>query len=293
MSYGDRFTWAKYGHLILFSGLILKSNTEVLTIHEDSLTMTHRDCLLSFLWTDPDGSVSFVLDKTTDGRIDEFLKNTFQAKKGTEKGYFFDQFMDTNTDSIVSSICDIPKKATKIPLAIFMDLFHFHFKKKPYLESTLEILQQFYIELVDYSTDFSIFVKDRHKYCLKCTRCHCAITKPDYINCVLEIAPMAMLYHWEISTDEHVYPNCPVLFPNTEDFGFSQVFFEQSRDEKGHDDLSPFLRCNPITNHGMLRFCEATKVDLESWYNSKKTQNKTHNTIISSTKSLVATFFHS
>jgi hypothetical protein len=39
------------------------------------------------------------------------------------------------------------------------------------------------------------------------------------------------------------------------------------------------------------RFCEATKVDLESKYNSQKNQNKTHNTIISSTKSLIATLF--
>jgi hypothetical protein len=60
MSYGDRFTWAKYGHLILFSGHIPNSDTEVAVIHDESLTMTHCECLLSFLWTDHDGSVFFV-----------------------------------------------------------------------------------------------------------------------------------------------------------------------------------------------------------------------------------------
>ncbi len=64
-----------------------------------------------------------------------------------------------NTDSVVSIICDIAKKATKIPLAIFTKLFHRRFKKKPYLESTLEILQQFYIKLVNHSTDFGIFCR--------------------------------------------------------------------------------------------------------------------------------------
>ena len=44
--------------------------------------------------------------------------------KGTEKkGYFFDELIEKNADSIVSSICVIVKEATKIPFAIFTDLF--------------------------------------------------------------------------------------------------------------------------------------------------------------------------
>ena len=86
----------------------------------------------------------------------------------------------------LSSICVIAMEATKIPLAIFTDLFHHRFKKKLYLESTLELLQQFYIQLVDHSNHFCIFVSDCHKYCLHCARCHCAITRPDYIQCIFE-----------------------------------------------------------------------------------------------------------
>jgi hypothetical protein len=92
--------------------------------------------------------------------------------------------METNADSIVSSICSIAMEATKIPLAVFTDLFHHRFKKKLYLDSTLELLQQFYIQLVNHSNYFCIFVGDCHKYCLHCARCHCAITRPDY-NCVV------------------------------------------------------------------------------------------------------------
>ena len=69
---------------------------------------------------------------------------------------------------------------------------------------------------------------------------------------------------------------------------YSWSFFEQSMEEIDDEQPSPFLRCNAIMNHGMLSFCEATKVDLQSWSNSKKNGNQTHDTIISNTISLVS-----
>jgi hypothetical protein len=39
---------------------------------------------------------------------------------------------------------EIAVNATTIPLSIFTNLFHQRFSKHDYLESTLEILQQFY-----------------------------------------------------------------------------------------------------------------------------------------------------
>jgi len=151
MPYSDRFRWAKYGHFILYSGLIPK-NKSSLRVHNKSLTVTHCECLISFLWTDFDGTASLVVDATSARRIDDFLKNTSRPlTKGTEKGYFFDVLMEKNADSFILSICVIAKEAAKNPLAIFTDLFHHRFKKKPYLESTLELLQQFYIKLVDHS----------------------------------------------------------------------------------------------------------------------------------------------
>jgi hypothetical protein len=202
MSYSDRFTWAKYGHLILYSGLIPANNKSfAVGVHDESVTVNHRDCLILFLRTDPDGAASFVVDARSARLIEEFLKKTFRAlTKGTEKGYFFDEVIETNADSVVSSIFVIAKEATKIPLAIFTDLFHHRFKRKPYLESTLELLQQFYIKLADHSNHFCIFVGDLHKYCLHCTRCHRAITRPDYIGRIMEVAPAAMLWHLGIAS---------------------------------------------------------------------------------------------
>ncbi len=178
MPYDDRYTWAKYGHFILHSGIIPTNNTaagsddESLTNqnkqaaadHNDSLTVNHRDCLISFLWADPDGAASFIADASSTCLIDEFLKNTFRTlTKGTKKGYFFDELIEKNADLTVTSICVIAKEATKIPLAIFTDLFRHCFKKKIYLESMLKLLQQFYIKLVDHSETFRIWVGDLHK----------------------------------------------------------------------------------------------------------------------------------
>ncbi len=243
--------------------------------------MNHHDCLISFLQTDPDGAASFIVDARSTCLIDEFLKNTFQTlTKGTKKGYFFDELIEKNGDLIVTNICVIVKEATKIPLAIFTDLFHHRFKKKSYLESALEILQQFYIKLVDHSETFRIWVGDLHKYCLHSARCHRAITRPDYIHCIMEIAPMAMLWHLGMASGVDDFPHCPVILPYHEAMFYSCSQFEDSR-EKIDDKLpSPFLQCNATTNLGMLSFCEATNVELQSSYNSKKNKNKTHNTTI-------------
>jgi hypothetical protein len=134
--------------------------------------------------------------------------------KGTEKGYFFDELSEQNADFTVLSICVIAKEATKNPLAIFTDLFHHPFKKKNDLESTLELLQQFYIKLVDHSKSFKIWVGDLHKYCLHCTRCHRAITRPDYIHCIMEKAPIAMLWHMGMASGINDYHHCMFILPN-------------------------------------------------------------------------------
>ncbi len=47
----------------------------------------------------------------------------------------------------IEAIGDIALFATHIPLSIFTNLFHQRFEKHSMLESTLEILQQFYIQM--------------------------------------------------------------------------------------------------------------------------------------------------
>jgi hypothetical protein len=103
----------------------------------------------------------------------------------------------------------------------------------------------------------------------------------------MEIVPMAMLWHLGIASDENDFSHCPVILPDQADFTYAFSLFGQSIEEVDDKQPSPFLHCNAILNHGMLSFCEATKVDLQSWYNSKKNWIKPHDTSILSTSSLL------
>jgi hypothetical protein len=191
----------------------------------------------------------------------------------------------------VSSIYDIAKEATKIPLAIFTNLFYYRFKKRSYLESTLELLQQFYIKLDDLHVDYRLFVGDLHKYCLHCTRCHRAITRPHYIFEILEISPMAMLWHLGMASDLCDVPHCPVILPSQDIAYYSHSFFENSMEDMKDLEQSPFSKCDAIMSQGMFTFCEATKVDLQSSMNSMKNEDTTHNMTIVNTLSLLMSLF--
>ncbi len=93
MPYSDRYTWAKYGHFILHNKIISADNTaagsddesptdpnkQSMADNNNSLTVNHCDCLISFLWTDPDGAASFIVDASSTCLIDEFL-NKFDCR---------------------------------------------------------------------------------------------------------------------------------------------------------------------------------------------------------------------
>jgi hypothetical protein len=104
----------------------------------------------------------------------------------------------------------------------------------------------------------------------------------------MEIAPIAMLWHMGTTSGVKDFHHCPVILPCREAMFYSCSQFEDSR-EKIDDKLPlPFLQCNATSNQGMLRFCEATKNDLQPLYNSKTNRNKTHGTTIKNTFSLVS-----
>ncbi len=93
MPYGNSYTWAKYGHFILHNGIIPSDNSAAGSDDEspetpykhsmadnmNSLTVNHRDCLISFLRTDPDSTASFIVDASSTRLIDEFDNNFFDC----------------------------------------------------------------------------------------------------------------------------------------------------------------------------------------------------------------------
>jgi hypothetical protein len=93
---------------------------------------------------------------------------------------------------------DIALSATQILLSIFTNLFHKRFEKHSMLESTLEILQQFYIQMETEPHDFLLFPGDSFLYTLRCMRCRQPVTLYGSIVKTLLHAPTAMLYHWNM-----------------------------------------------------------------------------------------------
>jgi hypothetical protein len=85
--------------------------------------------------------------------------------------------------------------ATQIPLSIFTNLFHKRFEKHSMLESTIEILKQFYIQMEIEPDDFHLFTGDYFLHTLRCMRCCKPVTVAGSIGKTLLHAPTAMLYH--------------------------------------------------------------------------------------------------
>jgi hypothetical protein len=114
--------------------------------------------------------------------------------------------------------------ATQIPLSIFTIFFHQRFKKQSMLESTLEILQQFYVQQVEtQSEEFYLFGGDLSTYMLRCKRYGQRVTYHGSIGEILYHAPAAMLYHWNMVEphDEQIHRESmlmPLLFTSYENY---------------------------------------------------------------------------
>jgi hypothetical protein len=96
----------------------------------------------------------------------------------------------------IDEIVDIALFATQIPLSIFTNLFKQRFENHSMLESTLEILLQFYIQMETQSDEFHLFGGDLSTYMLWCKRCGQHVTLHGSIRETLFHAPTAMSYHW-------------------------------------------------------------------------------------------------
>ncbi len=130
--------------------------------------------LLSFLCTDLDGNQSFTLNPLTASKLDYFLLILPEGLSETaNKDEMLDQHVwnENSKHRLINEIIDIALSATQIPLSVFTNLFHKRFEKHSMLESMLEILQQFYIQMETDPHDFHLFPGDSSVYTLRCMRC--------------------------------------------------------------------------------------------------------------------------
>jgi hypothetical protein len=184
--YGDSLQWAKHGHLILPSNLDLTSNNKI----------GLWNSLIEIICTDLDGNLSSTLNPLTASKLDHYLSTFFEGLSETaNKGQIFDQHMlhEKSKHQFIEDIGDIALFATQIPLSIFTNLFHQRFEKHSMLESMLEILQDFYIQMETEPDEFAIFSGDLSTCTLRCIRCGWPVTLAGSIGKTLLHAPTTII----------------------------------------------------------------------------------------------------
>ena len=265
--YDDRYTWAKYGRLILPQGLKLNEK------QNSSIRSMYRTVLQDFLRVDLEGNISNTLDVSTKSKLNEYLSSVFKGLSETATTEItFDEFLITagkKKAQIFERLLEFAVSATTIPLSIFTNLFHQRFSKHAYMESTLEILQQFYIKMHSDHKHYSIIPGDLCKYNLKCVRCDTNITPPGTIGVILYHAPVAMLRHLEM-IDHEDHPmntfdlsHVPVLFSGMDPYGRAQASFLATLTNISDNDRDTMF-CTKVNGakKGEEEFCEAVKVDV-------------------------------
>jgi hypothetical protein len=233
MSYSNNFTWAKYGHHILFHGELTMAKCQLAVKCNPSLNSTYCETLIAFLHTDLEACASNVLDNSSDVKIESFLKKLFLPMKGVQSGYNFNKCLETNSGNIAKEIYCITTSSNIVPLSIFSNLFHKRYKKNPYLKSTLGILQQYYIAMEEYANQYHLFSGDENLYCMRCSRCHQLVTFADYNYIVFTLmkAPMAMLHHWGLARHKDDYPHCPLMFTSKSVYHAASDVFNIEKDK--------------------------------------------------------------
>jgi hypothetical protein len=316
--YGDAFQWAKYGNPILplnidltshnkaglhqffwnslieflrtdLDGNLLPSNLDLTSHNKADLHQTFGKSLIEFICTDLDGNLSFTMNPLTASKLEHYLSTLFEGLLETANGgEMFDQHVwnEKSKHCFINEMVDNALSATQIPLSIFTNLLHRRFEKHSLLESTLEILQQFYIQMETEPHDFLLFPGDSSLYILRCIRCDQHVTVADSIGETPLHTPTAMLYHWNMiqSHDEQNHRESmlmPLLFTSYDNYLGSLKSFQVRSSWLGGVKFG----CQKPTKYGQFMFYKAVKVDME---NFKETS---FNNTISSTLSLITVLF--
>jgi hypothetical protein len=172
------------------------------------------------------------LNPLTASWLDQYLSSLQECLSETaNKGKIFDQQMWHQKSKIqfIAEIVCIVLFATQISLSIFTNLFKQRFEKHSMMESMLEILQQFYIQMETQSDEFHLFAGDLFTYTLRCKRCGRRVTLHGSIGDTPFHAPAAMLYHWNMiePNDEQMYRESmlmQILFIAYENYVRSKIF---------------------------------------------------------------------
>ena len=153
-------------------------------------------------------------------------------------------------------------------------MLHQRFMEHRFLESTLELLQQFYIQVESIAHDYKVFPGDQSTFSLKCCRCGKRITSKETLANLLLMAPIAICYHLKmlpssliVNEPTSLFRKLPVLFTSKENYFESKRAFDKAIYKIAGDKANELFHSKNSCTYQDLRigeycFCEAMKVDL-------------------------------
>jgi hypothetical protein len=173
VQYHDSFTWSKYSRC-LFPNDLPNDFSKMMISEKNNVDDLFRQNMTEFLQTDIDGSFDFSLNAITIQSLEKYLKTFYTPPLDIDQiSSIWDQILcnPKTMVTVAEEVWDCARKVSIIPFSIFMSMFHQRFTEHRFLESTLELLQQFYIQVESIAHDYKVFPGDQSKFSLKCLRC--------------------------------------------------------------------------------------------------------------------------
>jgi len=232
VQYRDSNTWAKYCPRLIKLDFYKKCQ-----IKKD-LHGTLRSRMIEFLQTDIAETPTYSMNPNIVGEVQQFLLNIVDLDLDKQLlSSMWDRHLENKetNEKIWEKLGEIATNATSIPFSIFTKMMNLYSGKLKFLESTIELLQQFTLEMIESSDQFLIFPGDGCKFKLKCTRCGKFVTHSESIGRILSIAPYALLSHLDITllteNENDVSDNLeviPILFTSHKNYETVKASFVES-----------------------------------------------------------------
>jgi hypothetical protein len=108
-----------------------------------------RQNMTELLQTDIDEPFDFLLNAITIQSLEKYLKTFYMPPLDIDQiSSIRDQILRNSKTmiTVAEELWECARKVSIIPFSIFMSMFHQRFTEHRFLESTLELLQQFCIE---------------------------------------------------------------------------------------------------------------------------------------------------
>jgi hypothetical protein len=173
VQYHDPFTWSKYSHC-LFPNELQNDFSKMMISEMNNVNDLFHQNMTEFLQTDIDGSLDFSLNAITIQSLEKYLKTFYMPPLDIAQiSSIWDQILcyQRTMITVAEELWECARKVSIIPFSIFMSMFHQRFMEHRFLESTLELLQQFYLQVESIAHDYKVFHGDQSKFSLKCLRC--------------------------------------------------------------------------------------------------------------------------